>query len=806
MSTNKFLTIDNELRNISVPKEITHIGVESDDKVFLLNFRMPRFYQGLDLAEFVIRINYTNANGDGDVAPASYKSFIDDTIEFGWLVGRFAMAAKGNVTFNVCLKRINGVGANAIVVKEFNTSPVTLPVLKGLETTEKVRAKYPDLVETWKDEVFGQFGNTLNTIEKSISSPYNFLGATTFNQLPTEWNTVNDTYYCTDKKCRYTWNGTGWFQSSLSEAEYADELTKTAQVLNALVYITGNGTVTAKQVGDTGAVKLVFDAPLHISVPEHPEFNLAWDVAGVGLGSHITVEDGKYCVTISDSRRCLSFDVTDGLLHEHHIGYLNQNRVSLIETGYGTVVGGALLPIINRKKTEKLETAVAPLPALVEKVETVRVTDDAYIYTASDGPIYMEANSGTGGLTFTFTSSLNVRSRALSKGYAWSDIIGNLSGAVVDGTKLTYTLGNNRCLVFNLTEGVLYNRNYDNIGADEISLLQNGWANLGGGVLAPIINRYSISAINDTLSNVLNVRPEDSELARFATLFNGTDKVESFMFFTDPHLTEKNETDYHPQFESFMAKLAGYYYSSPVDFCVCGGDWLGNSDSQTEACTKLGLIHSTCREKFDRVYQVVGNHDTNYQGYITEDSSSGSGTLSDSTIRNLWFRNEGQSYYSFDGNNTRFFVLDTGIEWDWISGVDGYKDEQYTWFADQLKANKVENLAMFMHIVYADADKNLQAVARNLLTIADKFNARGSISVNNVLYDFKNAVGKIHFVMAGHIHEDYISATDGGIPIVITDNTREGGVPTFDLCLIDYNSDKLHLVRVGTGENRVVNL
>ena len=60
--TDNILTIDNDLRTITIPPGITNIGVESDDGVHRLHFRMPRQYGEFDLSEFDIRINYLNAN------------------------------------------------------------------------------------------------------------------------------------------------------------------------------------------------------------------------------------------------------------------------------------------------------------------------------------------------------------------------------------------------------------------------------------------------------------------------------------------------------------------------------------------------------------------------------------------------------------------------------------------------------------------------------------------------------------------------------------------------------------------------
>ena len=141
--TDKVLTIDNDLRTITIPPGITNIGVESDDGVHRLHFRMPKQYGEFDLSEFDIRINYLNANNEGDKYAVLDKSAEEDYIDFSWLVGRHALAYRGNVTFIVCLRKSDG----DTVEKEFNTTVATLPVLEGLETTEQVIQEYPDALE-----------------------------------------------------------------------------------------------------------------------------------------------------------------------------------------------------------------------------------------------------------------------------------------------------------------------------------------------------------------------------------------------------------------------------------------------------------------------------------------------------------------------------------------------------------------------------------------------------------------------------------------------------------------------------------
>lgn len=137
-------TIDNDLRTITIPSGLQTVGVESDEDVRRLNFQMPKQYGEVDLSEFDIRINFMNANNSGDVYAVTDKAVSGDNITFSWLVGRNALAYRGNIRFIVCLKKADAEG---VVQQEFNTTVATLSVLEGLETTEAVVAENPDIIE-----------------------------------------------------------------------------------------------------------------------------------------------------------------------------------------------------------------------------------------------------------------------------------------------------------------------------------------------------------------------------------------------------------------------------------------------------------------------------------------------------------------------------------------------------------------------------------------------------------------------------------------------------------------------------------
>ena len=156
------LLIDLDSRVIKIPNNVSTIGVESDDDVLRLHFSMPRYYHGTDMSEFRIRINYLNAKNEGDLYEVTDPTIDEESVSFDWVVGRHACAAKGNVMFNVCLRKLEGVDQE--VVREFNTTVAILPVLKGLETDEAVYEETYDILEQWKLDLFGSG----DTIEQQI--------------------------------------------------------------------------------------------------------------------------------------------------------------------------------------------------------------------------------------------------------------------------------------------------------------------------------------------------------------------------------------------------------------------------------------------------------------------------------------------------------------------------------------------------------------------------------------------------------------------------------------------------------------
>lgn len=162
-----YLTIDPESRKITIPSRIENLGVESDADVKRLYFKIQKQYGEMDFTKADIRINFANANGEGDYYPVADKQVEGGTVTFSWLVGRNATEYKGDVCFIVCAKISDIEG---IVKKEFNTTLASLPVLEGKETTQQIVQQYPDIIEQILKRLEGTTTITPEQIQTAVDT------------------------------------------------------------------------------------------------------------------------------------------------------------------------------------------------------------------------------------------------------------------------------------------------------------------------------------------------------------------------------------------------------------------------------------------------------------------------------------------------------------------------------------------------------------------------------------------------------------------------------------------------------------
>lgn len=312
----------------------------------------------------------------------------------------------------------------------------------------------------------------------------------------------------------------------------------------------------------------------------------------------------------------------------------------------------------------------------------------------------------------------------------------------------------------------------------------------------------SVDDLSGRVSALENCATEEvvcdlSKNAAYASLFNGSGDVEAFLFFTDPHYVALGlNGGMRAGYENHLDIIKKHYDESCASFVLCGGDWLNNGNTAENACYELSKIKGKMRSLFDKYHLLVGNHDTNYQG---------NDQLSQQTINNLWFNDYGKSYYAFNGGKTKFYVFDSGIDWNHTTSLTDYDNEQIEFFLKELDKNDDKYIALASHMASVNMSA-LHKLTERITEIARNYNERGTVQHNGVTYDFGQKTGNVEFMIAGHTHTDVVGHINT-IPFIQTINADVNPTyPTFDFVLVDYTARKLKTVRVGNGYNREIEL
>lgn len=156
---NDIFEIDPETRVITVPASEKLFGVANDGNSERKHFRCPKIVgDNIDLSTMHLYINYQNANGQ------KYPYLVEDVqtdgdyITFSWLIGPDVVACKGQIKHIVCAKN----GATA----EWNTTLAEGTVLEGLEATNEVVARNPDIIE----QILTRLDNVTEIPQEKVSS------------------------------------------------------------------------------------------------------------------------------------------------------------------------------------------------------------------------------------------------------------------------------------------------------------------------------------------------------------------------------------------------------------------------------------------------------------------------------------------------------------------------------------------------------------------------------------------------------------------------------------------------------------
>lgn len=158
---NDIFQINPENRTITVPESEKIFGVANDGNAERKHFKCPKIVgDNIDLSAMHLYINYQNANG------RKYPYLVEDVqtdgdyITFSWLIGPDVVAYKGQIKFIVCAKKGDGT------IPEWNTTLAEGTVLEGLEATEEIVKKNPDIIE----QILARLDSVTEIPQEKVSS------------------------------------------------------------------------------------------------------------------------------------------------------------------------------------------------------------------------------------------------------------------------------------------------------------------------------------------------------------------------------------------------------------------------------------------------------------------------------------------------------------------------------------------------------------------------------------------------------------------------------------------------------------
>lgn len=134
-------------RFITVPDELKRIAVQFDHNIETVTFDGPRYWDGHDMSEMKVYINYMRADrvvgsyiADNVVADETDASMM----HFDWTISKNVTLVNGGLVFLVCVKKSDENGSER---NHWNSElNKDLYISEGLEANDNIMEMYPDVI------------------------------------------------------------------------------------------------------------------------------------------------------------------------------------------------------------------------------------------------------------------------------------------------------------------------------------------------------------------------------------------------------------------------------------------------------------------------------------------------------------------------------------------------------------------------------------------------------------------------------------------------------------------------------------
>ncbi len=205
---NDTFTVNPESRTITVPDTEKIFGVFNDGNTERKHFRCPKVVgDSIDLTTLHLYINYQNANGE------KYQYLVEDVqadgdyITFSWLISPDVVAYKGTVKFVLCAKKGTEL--------EWNTTLAEGTVLEGLEATDEIVERHPDIIE----QILTRLDNVTEIPQDKVQSAVDQYMTANPISVPKKLSDLQDdaTHRTVTDAEKKTWSGKSDFSGSYND-------------------------------------------------------------------------------------------------------------------------------------------------------------------------------------------------------------------------------------------------------------------------------------------------------------------------------------------------------------------------------------------------------------------------------------------------------------------------------------------------------------------------------------------------------------------------------------------------------------
>lgn len=153
--------INGKLRTIHNNSKFPQTLVQGDHNSERFTFEIPRYIDGHDMMKCnVVQIHYLNIDsstrktysGLYEVNSLSLSPNDDQTVVFTWLVSKYSTQYAGSLNFAIRFACVN----SGNVEYDLNTTVCSgITISKGIRNTDEIVEDYSDILEKWREELFG---------------------------------------------------------------------------------------------------------------------------------------------------------------------------------------------------------------------------------------------------------------------------------------------------------------------------------------------------------------------------------------------------------------------------------------------------------------------------------------------------------------------------------------------------------------------------------------------------------------------------------------------------------------------------